>query len=183
MKIYILKSIMLVFLCLFCFACDKDSTESNLFGCTDQEALNYSSLVQQGDDSCLYDLVSILAMNQWFILSVTADLGLEEPTDLLTLLPDLLPVCTHDNIFTFFDDGSVDMDDHILVCEDDEVSLINLSGDWSVEGNQLSIQNGFDEYELEVEIISSNEIKLLFPYSFSETLVVPAKITLVSLQF
>jgi hypothetical protein len=75
------------------------------------------------------------------------------------------------------------MDDHILVCEDDEVSLINLSGDWSVEGNQLSIQNGFDEYELEVEIISSNEIKLLFPYSFSETLVVPAKITLLSLQF
>jgi hypothetical protein len=162
-------------------ACDDEAIEDVLFGCTDEAALNYNIIAEEGDGSCLYDLANILLGNQWYISSVTADIGLEEPTDLLVLLPDLLPICTHDNVFTFFDDGSVGMDDYLVICEDDEVSLINLSGDWSIEGNQLFIQNGLDEYVLEVEVISPNEMELLFPYNFSETVIVPAKIRLVTL--
>ena len=181
MKTYFFKSIILLLLPLLFVTCDDEAIDDILFGCTDEAALNYSTIAEEGDGSCLYDLANILLVNQWYISSVTADLGLEEPTDLLILLPDLLPICTHDNVFTFFDDGSVEMDDNLVICEDDEVSLINLSGDWSVEGYQLSIQNGSDEYELEVDVVSSNEINLLFPYDFSETVIVPAKIRLVTL--
>lgn len=181
MKKYFFKSIIFLPLSLFFVACEDESIEDVLLGCTDEAALNYSTIAEEGDGSCLYDLADILHGNQWYISSVTADLGLEEPADLLVLLPELLPICTHDNVFTFFDDGSLGMDDHLVICEDDEVSLINLSGDWSVVGNQLSIQNGSDEYELEVEVISQNEMELLFPYDFSETVIVPAKIRLVTL--
>jgi len=181
MKKYFYNFNLLLLLSLFFVSCGEDTEESILFGCTNQSAVNFNPLAQEEDNSCMYDLATILPTNQWYISSVTADLGLEEPIDLLALLPDLLPECTHDNIFTFFIDGSVEMDDNILVCEENEVSLIDLSGSWSISGSQLNIVNGLDQYELEVQVISSNEMELIFPYSFSETLIVPAKISLVTI--
>ena len=84
----------------------------------------------------------------------------------LDLITDDLPVCSHDNLFFFSEDGAVTMDDHLIECGEGEESLIDLSGSWIVDGNQLTIiQDGQEEspYVLQVENQTSNSIDLVFP--------------------
>ena len=58
------------------------------------------------------------------------------------------------------------MDDHLIECGEDEESLIDLSGSWSVEGNVLTIvQEGQedDPYVLEVQNQTPTSMDLIFP--------------------
>ena len=77
------------------------------------------------------------------------------------------------------------MDDHLVECGEDEESLIDLSGSWMVDGTTLTIvQEGQIDapYVLEVENQTSNSMNLIFPYTYSATTVIPAKILLLALE-
>lgn len=179
MNMKILKIVWVLAFPLLISSCDEDP----VLGCTDENALNYNSEAVDEDGSCQYNLSDLLPLNVWYVASVTAEIdGLE--LDLLAALPDLLPPCTHDNLFSFSEDGMVSMDDHIVLCEEGEESLIDLSGEWFVEDNQLTIvQEGQEEnpYVLQVENQTTNSMELLFPYNFTETIVIPAKIVLIAI--
>lgn len=171
---------------LFTFSsCEEDPVP----GCTDLNAINYSSQAEEDDGSCTYQLLSeLLQMHTWYVESVTIEIeGLSEPIDLLNtpLVTEDIPVCSHDNLFFFSEAGDVTMDDHLVECGEDEESLIDLSGSWMVDGTTLTIvQEGQIDapYVLEVENQTSNSMNLIFPYNYSATTVIPAKILLLALE-
>ena len=177
MNMKILKIVWILFFPLLIVSCDEDP----VVGCMDDLAINYNAEAEE-EGSCEYDLSVMLTSHTWYVESVTTNLdGVE--LDLLVALPDLLPPCTHDNLFTFSEEGTVNMDDHIVLCEEGEESLIDLSGEWIVDGSQLTIiQEGQEDnpYELQVENQTGSSMDLVFPYSFSETIIIPAKIVLVA---
>ena len=83
---------------LFTFSsCEEDPVT----GCTDLNAINYSSQAEEDDGSCTYQLLSeLLQMHTWYVESVTIEIeGLSEPIDLLNtpLVTEDIPVCSHDN--------------------------------------------------------------------------------------
>ena len=162
----------------------------DILGCMDSYALNFDSTATIDDGSCIYPLLSdILPMHTWYVDSATAEfMGvsinlLESP-----LVTDELPVCSHDNLFFFSEDGAVTMDDHLIECGEDQESLIDLSGSWFVEGNILTIvQEGQedDPYVLEVQNQTPTSMDLIFPFNFEvngASEIIPAKIELVALQ-
>ena len=80
-------------------SCDDDPIEDPIItGCMDELALNYNPAAEESAD-CTFDGVTVLQESSWLILSVTGDLG-DTEIDLL-LLTDLIPPCTHDNLFIF----------------------------------------------------------------------------------
>tara|TARA_B100000780_G_C20928659_1_gene370158 strand:- start:134 stop:727 length:594 start_codon:yes stop_codon:yes gene_type:complete len=146
-------------------------------GCMDILALNYNAdAVESGD--CTYDAAIVLQENNWLIQSVTGNLG-DTEIDLL-LLTDLIPLCTHDNIFVFHADNSVSMEDNMDLCEEGEESILDLSGTWVVDGSVLTIENGTDVYVLTISNLTYSSMDLLFDYAFNDIIDIPATIVLVA---
>ena len=146
-------------------------------GCMDLLALNYNEeAVEPGD--CTYDPATVLQESNWLIQSVTGDLG-DTEIDLL-LLTDLIPICTHDNLFVFHADNTVSMEDNLVLCEDGEESILDLSGTWLVDGSVLTIENGTDVYVLTISNLTSSSMDLLFNYPFNDNIDIPATIVLVA---
>ena len=174
-------------------ASDDDGScynDDDILGCMDSYALNFDSTATIDDGSCIDPLLSdILPTHTWYVDSVTAVffgayINLLE----LDLITDDLPVCSHDNLFFFSEDGAVTMDDHLVECGEGEESLIDLSGSWSVDGNILTIvQEGQedDPYVLDVQNQTPTSMDLIFPFNFEvngASEIIPAKIELVALE-
>ena len=143
----------------------------------DELAINYNADAEEVGD-CTFDGATVLQESSWLILSVTGDLG-DTEIDLL-LLTDLIPPCTHDNLFIFQEDNFVSMEDNIVLCEEGEESILDLSGTWIVEGSVLTIETTTDVYVLTISNLSSNSMDLLFDYPFNESIDIPATIVLVA---
>ena len=159
-------------------SCEEDPIDDAIIiGCMDELALNYNADAVEAAD-CTFDAATVLQESSWLIQSVTGDLG-DTELDLL-LLTDLIPPCTHDNLFVFNADNSVSMEDNIVLCEEGEESILDLSGTWIVEGSVLTIENGSDVYVLTISNLSSNSMDLLFDYPFNENIDIPATIVLVA---
>ena len=154
-------------------SCEEDP----ITGCVDELALNYNAEAVE-EAGCMFDPTTVLLKSDWLIESVTGDLG-DTEIDLL-LLTDLIPPCTHDNLFVFQSDNSVSMEDNIVLCEEGEQSIIDLSGTWTVDGSVLTIENGNDVYVLTISNLSSNSMDLLFDYPYNEAIDIPATIVLVA---
>ena len=156
----------------------EESANCNyITGCMDSFALNYNAEAVEAAD-CTYDAATVLQESSWLIQSVTGELG-ETEIDLL-LLTDLIPICTHDNLFEFHPDNSVSMDDNIVLCEDGEESILDLSGTWLVDGSVLTIENGTDIYVLTISSLTSSSMDLLFDYAYNESIDIPATIVLIA---
>ena len=154
-------------------SCEEDP----IAGCMNELALNYNAEAEEAGD-CTFDAATVLQESTWLIQSVTGDLG-ETEIDLL-LITDLIPICTHDNIFVFHADNSVSMEDNLVLCEEGEESILDLSGTWIVEGSVLTIETATDIYVLIISNLSSNSMDLLFDYPFNENINIPATIVLVA---
>jgi hypothetical protein len=158
-------------------SCEEDPIEDPVItGCMDELALNYNADAVEAD-GCTYDAATVLQESSWLIQSVTGDLG-DSEIDLL-LLTDLIPPCTHDNLFIFEDDNFVSMEDNIVLCEEGEESILDLSGTWIVDGSVLTIENGTEVYVLTISNLTANSMDLLFDYPFNESIDIPATIVLV----
>ena len=158
-------------------SCDEDTIEELIIGCMDELAQNFNADAEEAGD-CTYDATTVLLDSEWLIESVTGDLGETELN--LLLLTDLIPPCTHDNIFIFQEDNTVSMEDNIVLCEEGEESVLDLSGTWTVDGSVLTIENGADVYVLTVSNLSPNSMDLIFDYPYNETIDIPAIIVLVA---
>jgi len=148
-------------------------------GCTDEYALNFDSQATINDSSCIYSLTNFIIENIWQIESVTTELDNIE-IDVFNLFNDLIPICTHDNLFNFDFNGIINMNDNINICGEDELSIIPLSGNWDISGNTLIIENGKEIYNLQIINITENTIEIIFPFNFSDTITLYGKLTLIS---
>ena len=152
--------------------------DDDVVGCMDELASNYNADAET-DAPCTFNTTDVLVSNPWLIASATGVVeGFE--TDLLGIV-DLIPACTHDNLFIFGEDNYVTMDDNLILCENGEESLLDLSGTWIVEGNILTIENGSDTYVLTVDDLTNSSMDLLFDYNFDfngNIFPIPAKIVL-----
>ena len=72
------------------------------------------------------------------------------------------------------------MDDNIVLCEDGEESILDLSGTWLVDGSVLTIENGTDIYVLTISNLTSSSMDLLFVYAYNESIDIPATIVLIA---
>jgi len=155
-------------------SCDEDP----VLGCMDELATNYNpQAVEEGD--CSFDASEILQSNTWLMQSVTGDFAGTEIN--LLELEVLVPACTHDNLFLFHEDNSVTMDDNVDLCEDGEESVLDITGEWTVSGDVLTIENGADVYILTISELTSTSMSLLFDYYWADLdATIPAKIVLVA---
>ena len=153
-------------------SCEEDP----IAGCMDELALNYNADAVDALD-CTFDASTVLQDSNWLMESVTGDFAGNE-IDLL-LLTALIPVCTHDNLFIFHADNSVSMEDNLILCEDGEESVLDLSGTWTVDGSVLTIENGSEVYVLTIANLTPSSMDLLFTYSF-DGVGIPATIVLVA---
>jgi len=155
-------------------SCDEDP----VMGCTDEMATNYNPQAEE-DGSCSFDASEVLQSTTWLMESVTGVFAGSEIN--LLDLEVLVPACTHDNLFLFHEDNSVTMDDNIVLCEDGEESVINITGVWTVEGDMLTIENGDAIYVLTISDLTSTSMGLLFDYYWADfDATIPAKIVLVA---
>jgi len=155
-------------------SCEEDP----IVGCMDELASNYNAEAIE-EASCTYNASTVLQDSNWFIQSATGDVGGIE-VDLLALT-SLIPICTHDNLFIFHPDNSVSMEDNIVLCEDGEESVLDLSGTWTVDGSVLTIENGTEVYVLTIDNLSPTSINLLFNYYLADLDAnIPATIVLVA---
>jgi hypothetical protein len=154
-------------------SCEEDP----IAGCMDELASNYNAEAVEADD-CTYDTATVLQESSWLIESATGDLGGNEVD--LFLLTDLIPICTQDNFFIFHTDNTVSMEDNLVLCDEGEESVLDLSGTWIVDGTLLTIENGTEVYELTVSNLTPNSMDLLFNYPYNEDIDIPATIVLVA---
>lgn len=141
--------------------CDDEATE-DLVGCMDELASNYNEeAVQEGD--CSFDPAVVLVSSQWIIESATAEFS--GTTINLLDLTEAIPVCTHDNLFLFSDSNEVTMEDNLVLCEDGEESVLDLSGSWHIEEDVLTIENGVEVYVLSIYNLTNTSMDLRFDYN------------------
>lgn len=169
-----LKNILpLLFALSFCFvSCEEDA--NSLEGCMDPLASNYNPDADV-EGSCSYDLANVLTSRIWQMTSVTTTFN-DTDIDLLEG-GELVPVCYQDNLLTFNPDNTLSSDENEVICTDDEVSLVDLSGTWSVDEYLLTIVNDNETYSLPATGINASEISLEFTYSMG-TIELPATIVL-----
>lgn len=168
------KLLCVLFFPLLISSCDEDP----VLGCMDEFAVNYNAQAEEEGD-CEYDAADVLQSQSWYIQSVTTDFAGSEVN--LLELEELIPTCTHDNLFLFHEDNSLTMDDYLDLCEDGEESILDLTGIWLVEGDLLTIENGDEQYLLTIANLTSNSMDLLFDYYWADfDVTVPAKIILLS---
>ena len=174
MKMKNCKLLCVLFFPLLMSSCDEDL----VLGCMDEFAVNYNAQAEEEGD-CEYDAADVLQSQSWYIQSVTTDFAGSEVN--LLELEELIPTCTHDNLFLFHEDNSLTMDDYLDLCEDGEESILDLTGIWLVEGDLLTIENGDEQYLLTIANLTSNSMDLLFDYYWADfDVTVPAKIILLS---
>lgn len=157
----------------------QSSINCEYSGCTDEYALNFNSQATINDSSCIFNLTNFIIENIWQIESVTTELDNIE-IDVFNLFNDLIPICTHDNLFNFDFNGIINMNDNINICGEDELSIIPLSGNWGISGSTLTIINGKETYDLQIINITENTIEIIFPFNFSDTITLYGKLTLIS---
>ena len=157
----------------------QSSINCEYSGCTDKYALNFNSQATINDSSCVFSLTNFIIENIWQIESVTTEIDNIE-IDVFNLFNDLIPICTHDNLFNFDFNGIINMNDNINICSEDELSIIPLSGNWDISGNTLTIENGKEIYNLQIINITENTIEIIFPFNFSDTITLYGKLTLIS---
>ena len=112
------KLLCVLFFPLLISSCDEDP----VLGCMDEFAVNYNAQAEEEGD-CEYDAADVLQSQSWYIQSVTTDFAGSEVN--LLELEELIPTCTHDNLFLFHEDNSLTMDDYLDLCEDGEESILD----------------------------------------------------------
>lgn len=172
------KLLFVLALLLVLGSCEEDQVNEPIEGCMDELASNYNSEADVESD-CEYDAADVLLASSWIMQSVTGEF-LDSEINLLEL-EVLIPTCTHDNLFLFHEDNSVTMDDNIDLCEDGEESVLDITGEWTVENDVLTIVNGAEEYVLTISNLTSSSMDLNFDYYWADfDANIPAKIVLVA---
>jgi len=133
----------------------------------------------------VYVTSEVLVNHPWLIESAIAYLGDTEIN--LLELESTFPECTLDNLIIFNEDFTVVTDDNIQLCEEDESSILELSGTWAVQEGMgpngedlLEIQNEDDLYTLVVTDINESQMVLAFDYYYADGApAIPAEIVIV----
>ncbi len=164
----------LLFALSFCFVSCEEDAES-IEGCMDPLASNYNPDAEV-EGSCSFDLATVLQSRVWRMASVYA--YLEDIQINVLEIPDVVPECYQDNLLTFGEDNSLSSFENELICTDEEVSLVDLSGSWYVDGTILTVVNENEVYELPASSLTSSQINLSFSYQYNDDILLPAIITL-----
>ena len=57
------------------------------------------------------------------------------------------------------------MEDNLVLCEDGEESVLDLSGSWHIEEDVLTIENGVEVYVLSIYNLTNTSMDLRFDYN------------------
>lgn len=142
----------------------------------------FASCEKSSDDNTDVGIPSVvLKAEQWKLDAAEANIG-DTEVDLLTSEYNIFPACMLDDLISFEEDGTISTDDNILICSEDEVGLIELTGTWSLNEDEtvMTIDNGELQMSGAIQVSSNKKINFEFDFEITTGTTVPGKLTLVA---
>lgn len=121
----------------------------------------------------------VLPAEQWKLVGASATVGGSE-LDLLTSEYNIFPACMLDDLISFESNGTIATDENVLICDENETGLIELTGDWTLNQDEtvMTINNGELEMSGAIQINTNKRINFEFDFELTPGTTVPGKLTL-----